>query len=172
MNDFEYLSPRVGKSYDKNGNEIQVEVGTDKVAEAYRIIRSDHSYIHEGKAYSISLEDINLANDAEVYMSFITGANKYAHLKHIISVDTKIYVYENPDAIDNTGATEKTPVNQNRLSTQTSEITSYYDVSPTLTNADLIKVFQGQEILDTWEMVLAQDTEYIIRIENIAGGTK
>src|SRR6056297_276601 len=123
MSNYKFYHPKTGKSFDSAGNAIQVESEVDFVTGANRFVRNDHAYIHEGKAYSIAIKDLNLANDGTKYLQFSTKSEIYNHFKYIQTVDCKVSIYENPDSIDDAGSTQYTPINQNRLSTNTADTT-------------------------------------------------
>lgn len=156
-----------GKMIDENGKISNI---IDTVTGLPRVIRTDHAYIHAGQAYGVEWEMSDFANDETRYFSFKTPEEDYIHFKNVLAIDCKVGVYESISTIDDTNATELSIYNRNRTSSNTSNCTvKLLDTTPTTSDGDLVKTYQGEYTPDTEEVILKRNHEYVIAVTNISG---
>jgi len=154
----------------------QVEVVADPYVQALNIIDSIHEMVHLGKHFVHSAED-TVANGANLDHLLVTGGAA-AHLRiseiDITSAPFKIYLFEGTTVSAN--GTQQAAVNNNRLSTNTSNTQIYSGPTVTAPGTQLrYKLIPGTRqtggdgttYFNEW--VLKPNTNYLVRITNASG---
>lgn len=146
------------------------------------VISSDHNYIHDGIGFSVNHLELALASAASAYLGFTTppSGEKYIHWRPTGVSSTEsgvvVKVFEGDSF---TGGTDITPFNRNRLSSNTSDMQSFkkgVTSTPTGVLVGLASVGSGGNAVSSSgggssgaenEIVLKQNTNYVIELENI-----
>jgi len=141
-------------------------------------ISSDHAYIHDSIAFTISGKTTSIAAAGTYVISFITPATKYIHWRPaFIGSSANILEARLSESAVCSGGDSVTPYNRNRAKPRTSGMRAYTAASETTEGAILdyyIAGASGAGINKTGgvagadeELVLKLDTMYEFRIENI-----
>ena len=140
------------------------------------VISSDHAYIHKGIGFN-ALVDLGSIS-APTYISVLTPAastNKYIHWRPTGLQSSADYLtYKMTEADTSTGGDAVTPINRNRLSSNTADVIVTKGVTSTPAGT-LIQLFgigvsgntvarSGGGAQSEEEIVLKQNTKYIIEI--------
>lgn len=150
------------------------------------MITHEHSKVHEGKFFSIGYYDLAVIDDAYIDILFTPPATDSIHMyiKLVSGGDALFSAYENTVA---THGTSITSVNHDRTSANTCGCTASH--TPTVTTVeDLLwgEVIPGGtgtgsggsshtpgavQGVSTEQVILAPDTNYLFRLQNISGVT-
>jgi len=154
---------------------------TERVTKGARFIDSDHAYIHEGYMFTAFTKQ-EIASSGVYKITFETPASatgKYIHWRPEFvstsgdSVDIKVYEGSSGDS----GGSDFTPINRNRLSSETSLSTVTLGATVTTNGTQIDQTFvgggtgvgnttQGSESGDKNEIMLKQGTLYTVEITN------
>ena len=146
-------------------------------------ITTDHANIHAGEGFSVSNYAEGVADDGYLYLEFKTPTSSYVHMKVMNALADGLARFDVVEAPTlTTGSNAVTGSNLRRvppiatcgctIKTNPTSISggtvirSYYIGGGTGWNAN-----GGGNNVDT-EIVLAQNTTYLFRIQNLAGGVK
>jgi len=151
----------------------------ERVTGAMRVIASDHANIHNGEGYNAWSYAEGVADNGYTQLEFKTGSSRYVHLKSVMAFAEGLGLLEVLKAPTlTTGSTAFVPQNLNDNDSSVSESvlkSNSTSVSGgTLKRSYLIgagKENGGPTNLDT-ELVLARDTTYLIRVQNLGGAAK
>lgn len=156
------------------------ELQKDRFTDGKRIITTDHSYIHDGIAFSVTGIFTSVANGATVNYAFKTptvASGKYIHLKYkeiqSIGNKTKVDFYEKPTNAPTNGS-DVAVVNRRRVGTPAVSSMQAFKSAMTLdlTGATTLDSEQFAtsvpRTLDL-ECVLKPDTWYIRQFTNSSG---
>ena len=146
------------------------------------VVQSDHAYIHQGKAFTLSGKSGSVAAGATFIISFQTPSNKYAHLRpSIISSTANLGELRIAEGSTFSSGSAATAYNRNYNSSKTSGITIKTGV--TMTVEGTIKHYfcigtggnpsqnSGGGSGEANERVLKPSTDYTFRFENIGSST-
>ncbi len=158
--------------------EERMERWEERVTGAPRVIDADHAYIHDGAAFSVSVNATAAAGANQFVIH--TPATLYVHFRPTwLTIDEGeviFSIYEDATSTGGLGWTDATPINRSRVSTSTAE-SVFYDEGTTSTGGDLIDQFAvfgvagpgqtrgGAGRGEPLEWVLAQDTQYRIVVD-------
>ncbi len=131
--------------------------------------------IRGGKTYSIVYQAVDLAAAASVNLGITTPATGFIYLDSIVlstsANTTRVSVYEN---ISYTEGSARTPLNLNRNSGATTDVTAKTGVTATVSGVpmDVIigTVYSGT-VSGSVQSVLDQGQEYVFEISNIGAST-
>ena len=159
----------------------------DFITNGVKQINTDHTHIHDGEAFSFDYKATNVANGANVDIQLKTGDTKYVHFKPFIitsdSPNINIQLIEAPTITD--GTTPVTLINRNRVQGNEFDTTAFSDPSAisggTVIQSQFIgggsggfgfsATASGGSANNDNEFVLAQSTDYLIRVTNNSGDT-
>lgn len=163
--------------HDSSGNEY----GIDPVSNAQIIVNEVHHKTHDGNAYRVCNIDTALTNGSNIDLLFITGS-VHTHIQYYANVggNATIFLYEDTTFTGGTG-TLQTLFNKNRNSLNTSS--NAVRLNPTVTGVGTLLqpmlapggsggITNGGSISERWEWVLKPNTNYLLRLTNIAGTTQ
>ncbi len=151
---------------------------------AYKVIDHEHALIHKGILFSLCQSNPAIANNGEILYQFKTPADGTVdiHLK-----DLKVWLVDNPWEIElieaptvTDGTSQLTPINRNRKSSNTSQLTVYSDPTNisggTVLGSCLAGGGSGIGQADsggvdgfTLEYELMPSTDYVLRVKNTSG---
>ncbi len=168
------------KGQDIHGNTKVAAI--DFITNALEGISTDHAYIHNGYMYAALIGPVSLAAGTVRKVTFLTpsvASGKYIHWRpSLISCSAdKLTVTMYEGSSGNSGGTEKTAYNRNRISTKTS-VSTIIDGATVTTNGTAIDAFyigggtgvgsttSGSTLGENNELVLKQNTLYTIEIAN------
>lgn len=154
---------------------------TERVTKGVKAIDSDHAYIHEGYMFS-AYTNQEIASEGVYKITFETPASatgKYIHWRPEFistsgdSVTVKVYEGSSGDS----GGSDFTPINRNRLSSLTSLSTVTLGATVTTNGTQIDESFigggtgvggttQGSESGDKNEIILKQGELYTIEVTN------
>ena len=167
------------------GDVMAIESMKEGLTKYMGVIGSDHAYIHDGIAFTVLGITGSIAAGATTKFRFTTptvASGKYIHWRpaHIDGISTGVTyeLYESPTA--SAGSTA-TPINRNRLSSNTSAM-QLFNSGATVSGGTLIQIIGGGTgstgVTNAGgtggaqnELVLAQNTEYAIVLTNRSGST-
>lgn len=150
----------------------------ERVTESVKSISTEHSYIHEGLLFSISLKN-TLGAGVTRKITFLTPSVKYIHYRPAIIVTSadKLTMNFYESSSGNTGGTPLTAYNRNRLSPITAQ-SIVTDGATVTTNGTKIGgsfvgggtgvggARSGSEVGEENELVLKQNTLYTMELVN------
>jgi len=144
----------------------------DQYKGAATVIDVAHEQIHLGKhyTYSVYYSSVSIGTNKDFLISVPAG--KYPHLVFNISTSGAITVQLDESPTVSAYGTAKTPLNNNRASTNTSSISLYEAPTVTSTGTQLETYYigsgnekrGGQQRSDT-EWILNQSTLYLLRVK-------
>ena len=147
----------------------------DDVSGADTSIQSSHHEIHEGNHYFVENFE-TLGSGAEINISMITGSPKQAHILFNVQASGQTEVYSYEMGSWGTNGTTLVPLNNNRSSANTSQMTMLKDVNvadwgTTLNSksfgwADTPSKINGGEIIAENEIILGTAGTYLYRIKS------
>ena len=142
-----------------------------------------HARIHEGKLFSLSHIQNNVANNAYIDVLIKTHASKYMHVRFESGAggDATFTVHENPTVSNN--GTLKSPLNRNRNSDITNFATFYTTPTVSALGTELVNELQpggsggflffgggsGSSSRGFEEWILKPNEDYLVRLTNISG---
>jgi hypothetical protein len=159
---------------------MAIDAQVEARANALREIEVAHAMIHDGNSYIYS-DSTSIANGATLDHSLKTGA-KSVHFGWSVQGDypVSIIIYEGPFT-SITGGSALTPVNRNRISSNTSSLASFLD-APTVTLGSPTTLFTvrpggaiatlggsitaGEGPSVTHEFIFKPNTDYVFRVTN------
>ena len=166
---------------------VEVLGGNEAVTGDVAVISTDHKYIHEGQAFSASIETTSIAAGGSYEIRFKTPASTvgYVHARPTsISTTanlTKLAFYEGATFSGN--GTAVTPLNRNRPTSATTAATLVGKAATSSDTGDFMYAFTvgagggpqtragGGLPGEADEWVLKADTEYLIVVSNIGSTT-
>ena len=150
-------------------------------------IGGDHSYIHDGLAFSVVYEVSSLIAGAKTYVGITTpneASGKFIHMRPtgFSSTDSGIVgrIYE---GLAYTGGDAHVPFNRNRLASNVCICSASTNVTATPgaeliiaaaavgSGGNAVSSAGGGGASEANEIVLKQDTAYVVEIENIGAST-
>ncbi len=158
----------------KGGNNEVADV--DPVSKGFILIDTVHERIHAGMMFAADIVDVALVSAASLEMLVRTAVGAPVHMRISTNAggDARIRLFEAP-----TTTSDGTPLaleDRNRV-TDNVATTSAFD-SPTVTadGTSLLDAVQpaskGASFEAFGEFVLAADTDYLVRVTNLAGGAQ
>lgn len=158
------------------------ESHTDRLTSAPLSMSTDHSYIHHGKAFTLSGKSGSVAAGSSATISFRTPATKYAHWRPAVwSSTANLGELRIAQGSTFSGGSAATVYNRNHNSSKVSGVViktgvsltvegtvKYYDTVGTGGNHTTRAGGGGGE---NHELVLKPDTEYTLTFSNIGATT-
>lgn len=159
----------------------------DGFTSAQTVMQNDHTYIHEGKAFTIIYNYTSLASAAQTYLGFTTpnaASGIFVHFRPLgVSTTASGIIANLYENLSYSSGSAYTPFNRNRLSTKTATVTAATGVTSTpgseLIIAGASAGAAGNPVSSTGgaapgsaeEIVLKQNTPYVIEVDNIGAST-
>jgi len=159
-----------------------IPVGTDsrvdRTSNAIKVIETEHAYIHEGRAFSVSAPALNVANNGHFDLLIQTPAVGEVHLRAFSAktkqADGTLILYEGATLSAN--GDQLTPKNRDRPSSNAPETAAFS--APTVTDAGVLLeedyisgnvALGGESRQVAQEWVLNPGTSYLLRYTNLSG---
>lgn len=159
------------------------ELENEELTHYKATISSDHAYIHKGMAFTYAGNTGSLAAGATYTVSFTTPTNKTIHLRPTAFYSTanamELRIAEKSTV---TGGSAGTPINRSRIVKSNPFVTIAYGVTLSAEGTILDYFYAGSQgaganrnggsgVPADEEIVLAKNTIYSVRIENIGATT-
>ena len=183
------FTPKSGKYY--NSHDAVVNVVEDYTG-GYRMINTDHGYIHDGIGFKANFYIASLADSATVSFLFHTPEELYVHFKNLqisgLGSSVKVEIFRgttaNPLEINSEGVTATELLSQSNLN-DNSDTESGVSITKTPTYTDSkegevwdVLIMPGDTTAnrpsvaettsnDNVEVVMKPDTPYVIKLINL-----
>lgn len=175
--DRQFYEPEGGQALDSSNAVYDVtQWRKDALAqmqtEGVHTISTNHYRVHEGKMFAAWTNSTALNNGSKVSVRLDTGASQSAHL--IMDIHGKFdFEFKLHEGATSSGGTAQTPVNSNRISTNTAVTTALKDVTGitggTIISHDVVsggnKV--GSAVNPSSEFILNVSTSYIFELTSL-----
>ena len=176
-----FMEVEMAVNYKQNDGSKTDESVLDIESSCLRTIDTEHSKIHEGKAFIASTYKEDLADDAEY--NFLIKNTDVSELHAVFAINFEgnaiVDVFEGTTV--SADGTEITVYNRKRSSTTASGATAFH--TPTITDdgTSISKTVipgasgpnaSGGNNQGRFEWLLKVDTNYMVRVKNIAGAAK
>lgn len=158
----------------KGGNDEIADV--DAVSKGVILIDTVHARIHAGMLFAADLVDVALAGAASLEMLVRTAVGMPVHMRISTNAggDARIRLFEAP-----TTTADGTPLalkDRNRITNNTATALVFSAPTVTVDGTSLLDAVQpaskGASFEAFGEFVLAANTDYLVRVTNLAGGAQ